>query len=497
MELNDVSEDTDLRKRKRIDDAQNQPILEDFSFSSEGASANEEDNDIPIETAAVEDNDEITVNSGGTAKKQRNKFVWSIDSEWEDLDKALDFLEEQGFVNYDCSDLKCGLKFYFRCKLVPKNRKQWCGRRYTLYLPSNSKQILILRNEFDHDHDKLLEGTDRPPSDEKEEFIIDLFKCGTTKVNDIIRHLDYAREKKGLFGSEENPGKRQIEYMLKKFRNAQAPPMIKLGDMKKWCDQNDDFPSDVDEGFVIGSHFSSFDDDLAFGFAVSTPLLLEMLSNCKKICIDATYKLTWLDFPLVVLGTVDRAKHFHPYVYALVSHEKAIDYEFVLTSAKNAIKTHLSKDFEPEVIIADGADAIRNAFYTSFESAKLDIMCYVHVVRNCRKRPFTSKANKNSILEDIRLMHLAPNRPTFNMMADRFCSKWEVVEPDFVSYFRKEWLGAHSNWFEGIYNLKKVLLYWSNSKLIIIIIITIIIIIRCRHLHTIDKQRVGVSQFYH
>lgn len=204
--------------------------------------------------------------------KKRNKFQWTIDSEWDDLDKALDFLENEGFVNYDFSDLKCGLKFYFRCKLVPKQRKEWCGKRYTLYLPSNNKQILILRNENDHDHDKVLEGTVRPPSDEIEEFIIDLFKCGTTKVGDVIGHLDYAREKKGIFKSEKNPGKRQIEYLLKKFRKTEVPPIIKLGDMIKWCEQNSKLPSDVNEGFVIGSKFSSFDDDLSFSFAVSTPL---------------------------------------------------------------------------------------------------------------------------------------------------------------------------------------------------------------------------------
>lgn len=200
---------------------------------------------------------------------------------------------------------------------------------------------------------------------------------------------------------------------------------------------------------MIGSEFSNFDDNLGFGFAFSTPLLLLMLANFKTICIDATYKLNWMGFPLVVLGTVDRANHFHPFVYACVSHERAFDYEFVLRCVQNAIKNHFSKDFSPTTIIADGADAIRNAFYTVFDSAQLDVMCFAHVIRNCRKRPFASKSNKNLILADIKLMQLAPNRPTFTMMANLFAEKWDEVEPDFVQYFRKEWLGVHANWYEG------------------------------------------------
>lgn len=46
-------------------------------------------------------------------------------------------------------------------------------------------------------------------------------------------------------------------------------------------------------------------------------------------------------------------------------------------------------------------------------------------------------------------MQLAPNRATFTMMSKLFCKKWEQVEPDFITYFKREWLGAHCNWFEG------------------------------------------------
>lgn len=153
-------------------------------------------------------------------------------------------------------------------------------------------------------------------------------------------------------------------------RNSLVPPILKLGDLREWCRKHESFPSDVNEAFVLSHEYSSvFVKDLNFRFILSTPLLLEKLMHAKSICIDATYKLNWLSFPLIVLGRVDLNKRFHPLAYACCSHEKKEDYMFVFESVKKAIRDHLNAEFEPEIIVADGADAIRNAWYEVFESA--------------------------------------------------------------------------------------------------------------------------------
>lgn len=116
---------------------------------------------------------------------------------------------------------------------------------------------------------------------------------------------------------------------------------------------------------------------------------------------------------MIVLGTVDRLKRFHPVAYACCSNETTADYEFLFESIRNALEVFYDMKFEPKVIIADGADAIRNAFYNSFPTAELDVMCFTHVIRNIRKRSFSTKSNKQLILEDIRKIQLAQNRNTF------------------------------------------------------------------------------------
>lgn len=446
-----------MRKRLRKNNTSetSEPILLDLSFEDDSEAiqmntGSDEDKNIDIEIASLFEPNEAEIVNTDNVPKKRNKFVWRIEEKYEDLDKALDFLEEQGYVCYDYSDLKMGQKFYFRCKKIPKERKTWCCKRYTLFLPANKVEIQLLTNESEHDHDKLLEGTIPPPSDEMKVFITGLFKCGTTKIADVLRHIEYARDTNKLFENEPNPKNKQIEYMLRKFRDAETPRMVKIGDLMSWCDANKEIPADENKAFVIGSESSTIESNLRFGFVLSTLFLLSLLKDKKKICIDATYKLNWLGFPLMVLGTVDRAKRFHPLIYACCSHEATIDFEFIFKSIKTAIKTHFDYEFEPEIMIADGSDAIRNAFFNSFESAKLDIMCYVHVLRNCSKQPFTSKSTKAQIFVDIGKMHLAPNKATFVMMANLFCEKWVEIESNFVEYFRKQWLNAHCNWFEGI-----------------------------------------------
>lgn len=386
------------------------------------------------------------------SKAKRQNFKWEVHSKYNSLEEVEQFLEAEGFVLYDNKDLVCGQKFYYRCGCIPRDRKreQWCARRFIIYLPSDCNDIFLQWNALDHNHEELLIGQKKPISKEMLTFINDLYDKQTFKHSSIILHIESARNEQNIFRNEPNPSVRQLEYCLKKYRAGDTRKMINLGDLMEWCKTNSNYPDDIDEPFVLSNECNA-ENVSGFRFCITTPRLLKIISKAEIICIDATYKLNWLGYPLIVLGTVDRQKHFHPTMYACSSHETTNDYSFVFRSLKNGIvKYYPNALFEPKVLIADGADAIRNAFYKEFEgTAKLDIMCFAHVLRNVRKRPFTSKTNKTLIIDDIKKMQLAPNRKAFDMMAQLFIEKWIGIDPNFVEYFKKQWLGVHSNWFEG------------------------------------------------
>lgn len=443
---NSAENDFESSKSDCLNETSNENVFIDLSF--EATNDNEVDNNDADELnteAEIDLNNDNIENS----LKIRNKFKWSTFKKFDELDDAFDFLEEEGFVCYDDSDLKMGQKFYFRCKKTPKAVKPYCACRYVLFLPAGDNDIILQHNGLEHDHKQLMADKKKLLSDEMINYIDELFEKGVTQFKQITKFIDDQRIKHCEFIDEPNPTARQVEYRLKLFRNRDVKPMINVGDVMQWCEENSTYPANDTDPFVLGYECSSLNEPLSFRFCVTTPLLLQFFIGLTTIAIDATYKLNWNGFPLIVLGTIDRQKKFHPLLYACTSRETTCDYSFVFETLRNGIEVLFGQKFLPEILIADGADAIRNAYYQSFDTAKKDIMCFAHVLRNIKKRKFSSKATKSLIIDDIRAMQSAASRPIFNMLSKLFCTKWRQNEPDFVKYFEKQWLGAHSNWFEG------------------------------------------------
>lgn len=398
----------------------------------------------------MSESSETDDNEGTHMEPKRNKFMWTPFREWDDLDTVLDFLEEEGFVDYDEKNLVKGQKIYFRCKRVPKAVKPGCAIQYVLFLPADTNQIILLHNGKNHNHAEVMAGKRQVMTDEMVDFVRRLIEKNVFSYDSIIEFIEEARRKDSLFLDEPNPNRRQIEYRLKCFRNKKIPPLFKLGDLNKWCEDNSAFPSDEDESFVIAHECSSISDHMNFRFLMSTPALLKKFIGLKQICIDATYKLNWNNFPLIILGTVDRANKFHPLIYACCSNETTNDYAFIFESVKTAMEVFFETKFGPTTLIADGALAIRNAFFSVyFDTADLGIMCFPHVLRNIMKQSFAVKTNKWLIISDIKKIQQSSNRDMFNMLCHLFCKKWVEFEPTFVAYFQKQWMGQLNNWFEG------------------------------------------------
>lgn len=200
--------------------------------------------------------DPIINNSNGNGnvdvmERVRNKFKWSLHSEWNDLEDAINFLENEGYVHYDDSNLKIGQKFYFRCKKTPKTIKPYCASRYTLFLPSHKNVVLLLHNANDHNHNEIMKDRKRMMSDEMITYVNQLFEKNVIRYNQIIEFIEEERTNHKIFLDDPNPDVRQIEYRLKNYRNADIKPMINLGDLMEWCSANAAYPANDNEAFVL------------------------------------------------------------------------------------------------------------------------------------------------------------------------------------------------------------------------------------------------------
>lgn len=78
-------------------------------------------------------------------------------------------------------------------------------------------------------------------------YMNELFNKGITKYDQIIKFIDEERLKHNSFVDEKNPGYRQVEYRLKTFRNTEVKPVIHLGDLMQWCENNSAFPVDEND----------------------------------------------------------------------------------------------------------------------------------------------------------------------------------------------------------------------------------------------------------
>lgn len=213
---------------KTHDIAHNSKSLEmaafiDLSFETETLNS-----DLEEEQTSEKSQSSMPVN---IAKKRRNKFSWSTHSKWDNLDDALEFLESEGLVYYDDSDLIMGQKFYFRCKRTPKSVKPYCALRYTILLPAESNDIVLLTNDNEHNHNELMAGKKRMMSEEMIAYTNQLFEKGVSRYDQIIKFIEQERVNHNIFVNEPNPHPRQIEYRLKLFRNVDIKPVINIGDL--------------------------------------------------------------------------------------------------------------------------------------------------------------------------------------------------------------------------------------------------------------------------
>ncbi|OAF65399.1 hypothetical protein A3Q56_06891 [Intoshia linei] len=76
----------------------------------------------------------------------------------------------------------------------------------------------------------------------------------------------------------------------------------------------------------------------------------------------ATYKLICQGYPVLIAGTSDMNKRFHPVNLAVITEEKTEDYEFLFKSIKSGmLQLSIAKEFN--ILVADASYAVTNVTY--------------------------------------------------------------------------------------------------------------------------------------
>ena len=225
-----------------------------------------------------------------------------------------------------------------------------------------------------------------------------------------------------------------------------------MADLRSACADKSEPPTDIDEPYITKYHIPDSpraDSEFKFGFFITTKKLSGILDQATILHADGTYNLNWNGFPVLVTGTSDSDGHFHPAGLGVTYGETHLDYEFIFSALKEA-----SPEFNPEVLVADNADAIHNAFDAVF-GQKIHVNCWAHVIDKAQKRIIGIKSKKirEAVIADIYALQLSKSEAEFLAGKKLWQKKWlnHEATSDFAKYFSEQYLTRHCGWYEGAY----------------------------------------------
>jgi hypothetical protein len=171
-------------------------------------------------------------------------------------------------------------------------------------------------------------------------------------------------------------------------------------------------------------------------------------------------------YPVLICGTTDKHKQFHPFSLNICSHETEDDYAFMFAAIRKAAKKFYDYEYRANTLIADAAPAIHNGFMKAFNYSSLHdfkrVMCWSHVYRNCEGKLKSIQADiRDSILEDIKAIQAMPSTKAFNVAVEKFFEKWED-EPKVKDFFST----CSCTWYLKHYSCYHLIAVATHEKLV-------------------------------
>ncbi|CAF1482527.1 unnamed protein product, partial [Rotaria sordida] len=392
-----------------------------------------------VEVPAYVSDDEVDTNeivdNGNQKRMKKRQRKWVEEKVFNNTEEAEEVVIKENQWSYHYTNTTAaGKKKFFRCNKVKARGKQCDAGIYLLFDSTNDK-VVLFRATSDHTHDSMQEKPSRIPNEVKT-IIQELYEL-KLKPKAIIEVL----HERGIA----LPSISQLNNFLRTIKKS-----------------SQSIPESIDTSFVASyqiiydddSENDDVDDDVnenKFRFFITTKRLLQIASRSKRIHADATYKWLWQGFSVLIVGTTDLDRHFHAFGMSVCSNETTHDFRFLFRGLQEGIQKLNLGEINPEFLIADGADAIRNAFQDVFGEKPM-VMCWAHMRRKVVKKiqSMVNKSEQEDLINDIESLQLAQNERVFLKASNLFVKKWVKRQPSFIEYFQNEWLTTHNEWYEGV-----------------------------------------------
>lgn len=196
-------------------------------------------------------------------------------------------------------------------------------------------------------------------------------------------------------------------------------------------------------------------DEGRFDFAcvLTTKRLLKIATEGDVFHADSTYKLNWMGFPVHIFGITDRHRAFHIIAIGFSTRETQQTFSFCFKAIKEGILELFEEEVHFRAFMSDAAVALKKAYSEHFPNS-LQLMCWFHVKKSIKARPFKDQRNRDPYLNDITKLHLCPSVQSFDIAWKLFVTKWHSKEKTVTNYVKKQWVQPYFKyWFAGAISL--------------------------------------------
>lgn len=377
-------------------------------------------------------------------KSRRIHKVWLPEKTFETHEEAMISINEENcWSKHFENKTKMDLKATYRCNRM-KFRGPQCEAGLQLVYPETSTKVELFRCTSAHTHDESSNIVFKFSAEELQ-IITELIKKGTKR-----KAISMALVMQGF----QAPPQTKLQTLIKKLKaeiTDRTP--LHLGTLEKWLSETSVVPDDETEPFVLRYEIDEETEaNPKFRFFVTTKILLKSAIGTINVHCDATHKIVWENYPVLIVGTSDLHKKFHPFGVAVCTNETTADFEFVFNSLKIGLKEIFDVDFNPKYLISDAARSIHNGFRNVYGDEACVIMCWYHMKTALTKRMeslIKDKAQRIAFHGDINKLQVAKTIEIFDIAANLFVQKWSLVSKDLMTYFQEEWLTKNRYWFEA------------------------------------------------
>lgn len=271
------------------------------------------------------------------------------EQEWQYLSTAKSYEEAAALVKsqfdvcqYRRSDLKNRTKYSFKCSQYRKY--PLCSYEIQIIVPDCNQNAVTIMSRNIHQHQQEERNpTTRLPSPVRQS-VSKYVKCGLSQ-RQIKSTL--------IFDYPSSPvNETKLINLINYERRKDRPEIFSIYDLRNWCDQHKD-------GIDLHSPYVPFylvENIENIFIMFTTRQLFQQIKLTNYLQVDATYKLTWNELPLLVFGASDANRHFKPFGIALISHdENEKCYEQLLTSINQLSIQEFNQPCSINYLMADGA----------------------------------------------------------------------------------------------------------------------------------------------